>query len=363
MNGRKDTNKRLNTSVMGISSEKLHQIKKVCLESADIYLPSFDVERIDAYYRDTFLLMKNNDKRCPRILRIRDPHGTDSVDVIPYYWIKERPEAQIASFHIGRGLCNLAEIQEFFGTLYSRLCTSHDPCELPQQDPVQSQIALWAHDCLTQDFDHHQKLNRQVLTGGAAISFDYGMAFLPNYFPPFYTFELGIKDHFISENKVFLTTLLTHYALQTQISEEIFIKQIADKYPKTARPDVCRYYFRNYKSFFAKRLYFGRFFEKMKSSPFVREDWSVLLEIIGFPKNEITGWKSFLGKLSEVRFRQLDLQGLDLSGADLRKADLKRANLRNTNLQGANLERADLRGADMKGANVKEAKLKGALMS
>jgi len=347
---------------MQLTKEKIYQIESFCIEEPDLFLSSFEVETIETVYEDCYLLIKTDDKRSPRIIQAGGINNGGPLKLTPYYLIRERPEAQIASFQIGKGLSNLAEIKELFGNLYSRYSGSYALNDLPHQDAMQSKIASWVHDCLSHDLDHHVSLNRKNLSNGVTISYDFGLSFLQHYYPPFYTFELGIQDSSIHENKKFLLKLLTLYALRTLDEEDQFITRLMNTYPMTCREDLCRYYSRNFKTYFPKRLYYGRFFEKLKPTPFVKEDLLGISEVIGLNMKRINNWKALIEQLSKNRFKKLDLRGLDLSSADLRKADLKGANLRDVNLKGTNLEKVDLRGADLKGAIMDKANLKSALI-
>jgi len=346
---------------MGLGNDKLDQIKKILEDAPDIFLPFFEVEKEITAEGLFYLKMKTNDKKSPNILQVSVNDNLDIVNIVPYYLLKERPEAQITSYVLGKGLCNLAEVRELSGSLYSRHCGSYELRDLTHQDAIQSRIALWVHDCLTQDLDHHHALNRYAVMEGPVMSYDYGMSFLRNYFPPFYTFDLGITDDDITSNKRFLLNLISQYARRTKLKEDTFVNDLIHSYPKTINKDACRYYFRNFKSYFAKRIYSGRFIEKLKSTPFITDGALEFGDAMGFNIKNIHSWKELILKLSETRFQHMDLQGLDLSGADLRKADLKKANLRLTNLKNANLEKADLRGADLAGANMEYANIKGAL--
>ena len=73
----------------------------------------------------------------------------DLKSVTPYYPVNERPDRQIMSYILGKEKANLAEIKEIKGHLYSRCCLSYETTELIHDDPVESCIGLWVHDCLT----------------------------------------------------------------------------------------------------------------------------------------------------------------------------------------------------------------------
>lgn len=347
---------------MNLTEENIHRIKSLCFEKPGIFLPSFDIEAIRNVADDCFLWIKTEDKRSPRIIQAVGSNNGDSLKVIPYFLINERPEAQMTSYYLGKGLCNLAEIRELFDGLYSRFCGSYNLCDLPHQEADQSKIALWVHDCLTADIDHKASLNRHALAGGVAISYDLGMSFYSPYFPPFYTFELGISDQSIVENREFLLNLLADYTHKINIEEESFISQLEGLYPKTHQGDLCRYFFRNFNAAFPKHLYFGRFFEKLKHTRFDKAALAKVADAIHLDMKDVNDWTTLLKQLSKIRSCKLDLRQLNLTNADLRRANLKSADLREVNLAGADLEKADLRGADLRGANFEKANLKGALI-
>jgi len=312
--------------------------------------------------RDTWVFLDFLDKRCPELFLIREPGGEPSAEIIPYFPIRERPDRQIVSYVLGKGLSNLAEVRELFGGLFSRYCGSYNPGELPQQEGELSRIALWVHDCLTEDFDHQTALNRQNLEEGICISYDFGMAFSNHFFPPFYTMELGISDASILEHRLFLLEVLTAYSRWVRADEGVVVSAMQKAYPGTCQGDRCRYYLRNYKAHFRTRLYFGRFFEKILDAPFEKQGVEEIADMIELDMGRITDWKSLVEVIRSTPRRNLDLRGLNLSDMDLQGADLRRADLTGANLAGADLEDADLRGAklseaDMRGTNLKGAKL------
>ncbi len=310
--------------------------------------------------RESWVFLDPRDKRCPRLFRIRGEEDGSRRTIIPYFLIRERPCRQLVSYFLGRELCNLAEVKELFGRLYSRYCGSYEPEELPQPEEDLSRIALWVHDCLTEDFDHQTALNRRNLEEGASISYDFGMAFSNHYFPPFYTMELGIAEDSIRENHVFLLETLTRYARWVAEEEESILRGIEASYPTTSHRDRCRYYLRNFKTHFRTRLYFGRFFEKLRGAPFDRQKLAELAEVLDLDLRDIADWPSLVTALRSCPRGRLDLRGLDLSDMDLRRADLKGADLEGAYLAEADLEDADMRGANLSGADLSGTHLKGA---
>ncbi len=291
-----------------------------------------------------------SDDRLPQLVRVRYPGKSAGHVVIPYYAVFEHPDRQIVSYFLGKGRCNLAEIAEIESRLYSRSCGSYKAEELPHTDEQRSRIGLWVHDCLTEDLDHSRSLNRRNLPNGVCISYDFGMAFSSRYYPPFYTFELGLSDDSIREHGSFLLHLLSEYAELLQTDENKMIGILSKAYPKTHNDQLGRYYLRNFKANFPVRLYYGKLIAKLRGFPFEKKNLKGIADGIGIPMDSIDGWEHFLKKLAALKSSALDLRGLNLSGADLRKACLMGADLRDTDLSGADLTGADLREADLRGS-------------
>jgi len=344
------------------SEELLRVAEDYGRERPGLFLCSCEIREVRSIGDDHYIFLASPEKRCPRILLVRALRDGRHRDVLPYFPVREGPDRQTVSYLIGRGLCNLAEVKELFGSLFSRYCGSYKVDELPQREGSQSRIALWVHDCLTEDFDHQTSLNRQNLHEGICVSYDFGMSFANHYYPPFYTLELGISDDSILESRIFLLGILSRYARWVVADEEIFIDQVRQSYPTTHHADRCRYYLRSYKAYFPARLYYGRFFEKLRSAPFEGERVSEIARAIEVDVAGISDWETLVRRLRETRPRRLDLRGLDLSEMNLRRADLRGADLRDADLSGAELEVADLRGADLRGANLEGTNLRNAKM-
>lgn len=343
------------------SHRELRQwVRAYCRQRPDLSLCSCDVREVKKKGRDIWVFLDFLDKRCPELFLLREAGRESSAEIIPYFSIQERPDRQIVSYSLGNGLCNLAEVREGFGGLYSRYCGSYAPEELPQQDGNLSRIALWVHDCLTEDFDHQTSLNRQNLAEGVCISYDFGMAFSNHYFPPFYTLELGISEDSILEHRLFMLDLLVRYAGWIGSNEAEAVRNLETSYPGTCHGDRCRYYLRNYKTHFRTRLYFGRFFEKILNTPFETQKIEELAGTIELDMNGVSDWESFVEIIRSSPRGNLDLRGLDLSDMDLRRADLRGADLTGASLAGADLEDADMRGAKLSGVDMRGTNLKGA---
>lgn len=328
-----------------------------CRDRPELSICSYKVLEVKVIERDAWVCLDSPDKRCPELFLFREVGIQPGGEITPFFAIKERPSRQIVSYSLGKGLCNLAEVKELFGRLYSRYCGSYKVEELPQRRGRLSRIALWVHDCLTEDFDHQISLNRKNLQEGVCISYDFGMAFSNHYFPPFYTMELGISDASILEHRLFLLEFLTRYARWIRADEGSVVEAMEKEYPTTCQSDRCRYYLRNYKAHFRTRLYFGRFFEKILNTPFEKQTIGEIADTIELDLGRISDWESFVEAIRSSPRRKLDLRDLNLADMDLRRADMRGADLTGTNLAGADLEDADMRGAklsetDMRGANL-----------
>jgi len=263
---------------------------------------------------------------------------------------------------LGSNLCNLAEIREIDGSLYSRYAGSYPQLELVHGDQTESRIALWIHDCLTEDIDHSQSLNRYMCSGGACISYDFGLAFSNRSYPPFYAWELGLEDSTIADHAEFVLDLVSSYTAHLERSEEDFIADIRSRYGRIYHEGLCRFYIRSFSTHFPVRLYYSRFFEKISETLFFRENVSHLAGLLGIHHKGCSNWRDLVTVLRETPRRNLHLEGLDLSCADLRGADLRGSVLRDANLMDADLERADIRNADIRGANLSGANLKNTTM-
>lgn len=297
------------------------------------------------------------DKRCPSLLQVTGVHASRSADIVPFFRITSHQDRQIVSYMLGSNLCNLAEIREIDGSLFSRYAGSYSQLELVHGDQTESRIALWIHDCLTEDVDHSQSLNRYMCSGGACISYDFGLAFSNRSYPPFYAWELGLDDSTISDHAEFVMDLVSSYTAHLERSEEDFIADIRSRYGRIYHEGLCRFYIRSFRAHFPVRLYFGRFFEKISRTRFSHEKISHLAGLLGIHHEGCSDWRGFVTVLRENPRRNLHLEGLDLSCADLRGADLRCAVLRGANLQNADLERADIHNADIRGANLSGANL------
>jgi hypothetical protein len=334
------------------------------VEQLNIGISDIEIADIGHGISKSIVCLAPHHPGIPSLIVVKHEKGADAERITPYYRVNERPDRQILSYLIGKDLSNLAEIKEIDGRLYSRACLSYDPAALIHRNPVQSRMGLWVHDCLTEDLDHHKTLNRHVLPEGACVSFDFGLAFSCRYYPPFYTAELGIEDEEIMAHQSFLIQLLSGYARRLAVTEQEMMAAVEKNYPKTHHMSLCRYYYKNFISMFPVRLRYGRFFEKIKRSPFNPEKLGFISDAIGLKINGISGWEVFMDKLAGTRPVPMDLRGLDLSGVDLRNAyfresDLRRADFSGSNVAGADFRGADLRGACLEGANMDKAMTEG----
>lgn len=344
---------------MPLSSVMRDRLNRFFLNAYSLAFDALPVDCVSESGLETQIFFQYVDKRCPEMVSISPALNGRHPKIIPWHRIHERPNRQIVSYLVGKNISNLAEVREISGRLYSRYAPTYETDELPHQHPDQSVIALWLHDCLTEDFDHQHCLNRTYLQGGACISYDFGMAFTHPYFPPFYTFELNIGDSAILRERHFVMTLLTRYASAVKVPEETFISQLSRLYPATGRPDLCRYYFRNFKTRFFRRVRLSQCFEKLRQAPFLQKEIQSLLEVLAVDGSGIGSWEELMRQWDTIPSKRLELRGLDFSGADLRRARLRNADLREVNFQGADLSRADLRGADIRGADFRNAVISG----
>jgi len=309
-----------------------------------------------------YIFLVSSDEGRPQLVTVQSSSEAGNYAVIPYYAVCEHPDRQIVSYFLGQGRCNLAEIIEIDSRLYSRSCGSYRMEELPHQDEARSRIGLWAHDCLTEDLDHNQSLNRRIISDGVCISYDFGMAFSSRYYPFFYSFELGISDDSIQKYGSFLLSILSEYAGLLQTNENEMIEKLSKAYPETHNEQLGRYYLRNFKANFSVRLYYGRLIAKLRNFPLDKKHIRRIAEAIDIQTDSIGSWEAFLKKLAVSKPLKLDLRGLNLSGADLRKACLRGADLRDTNLSEADLAGTDLRGADLRGSTFDQESMKQAIV-
>jgi hypothetical protein len=304
--------------------------------------------------------LKTAHRGIPRLVEINLEEPCGALQPVAYHLVRERPDRQIMSYVIGKDLSNLAAVKEIEGKLYSRSCLSYDPQDLVHSDPLQSRLALWVHDCLTEDLDHHASLNRITLPCGASLSFDFGLAFSCRYYPPFYTVELGLKDHHIIDHKDFLISLLSEYARRSKHGEKDILHSVQKHYPRTHHFSLCRYYIQNFGSLFPIRLRYGRFLEKLRKGQFALKSASRLAEHLGMNLDGIENCEQFNARLADLKPVPMQLQGLNLSGLDLRNADFRNADLREADFSGSNLVGADFRGADLRGACLRDVDMEAA---
>lgn len=345
---------------MDISPHTIDLINRFIIREYRTDLDAMGSMKIVDTHNESAVFIESIHKQYPGLIRVVPSKNGCDPKIISYHLICEKPNRQIASYWMGRGISNLAEIKEWSGRLYSRYAPSYEIHELPHQEPAQSQMGLWLHDCLTEDFDHDPLINRATLPGGVVVSYDFGMAFSHPYFPPFYTFELGIDDEKIIEQRSFLLGLLSKYAETRMASEQEYLASVSNAFPSVTNPDLCRYYFRNFQTYIFKRIRLSRFFEKIRYTPFSNTEVEKLLQHLNIPATRMNSWDDIQKQLSKLSKNQLDLKGLNLSGADLRKARFMKADLREVNFRGADLRHANMQGADLRGTDLREADLRGA---
>jgi hypothetical protein len=316
--------------------------------------------RLETAGDSTLIFLEVAHPKAPTLLIVLKDHLNGLQNIVPYHEIREHTVRQMVSFFCGRRLSNLAEVKEVGDRLYSRSCISYRSEELPHGGPVRSRIGLWVHDCLTEDLDHRHDLNRHTLPDGTSLSFDFGLAFFCRYYPPFYTHELGLADADIIEHRYFLLEVLNKYSALSLRPEPQQVECIKREYPGTHRESLTRYYLRNFKTYFRRRLGCGGFFRKLKGAPFEPALVKRLAEAAEVILKGIQTWEELQSAISTSELSTLDLRGLDLSRADLRRACLIGADLREADLTGCRLSEADLRGCDLRGACLNGADFTGA---
>jgi hypothetical protein len=328
-------------------------VQDYCGDRPELILGSFTIAEVKKSRDGYCVFIETHDKRNPRLFILDNFSNGVPGQITPFFLIRQHENRQVVSYRLGHNLCNLAEVREIYGRLYSRYAASYTAGEVIHQDAVRSRIALWVQECLTEDFDHHKTLNRGEILCGAAILFDFGMSFSNTWFPPFFAWELGLEDDVIAANADFLIDHLALYALLLGEDEEKIISGIREAYPLTYRDGLCRYYLRNFAAYFPVRLLYGRFFEKLKdisAGDSARESLKTVAKGAGLSIEGLGGYRDFLKRLGARHRGRLSLRGLDLSGISLRRADLRGADLRECDVTGTDLSGADLRDADLRGA-------------
>ena len=193
------------------------------------------------------------------------------------------------------------------------------------------------------------------------MSFDFGLAFSSRYYPPFYTAELGLEGKAIEIHQPFLLDVLCNYAEHLMKNEQEIMDSVKETYPQTHHHSLCHYYLRNFLSLFPVRLRYGRFFDKIKKTPFNPKDLERIADVIHLSIRDVHTWEAFILKLSELKPITMDLRGLNLSDLDLRNGYFKQSDLQEADLSGSNVAGADFRGADIRGANLEGTNMEKAM--
>lgn len=287
-------------------------VEEYCKTRPEYCLDEIDVVDILDNGDEKNVFVKTEGNRCPPLFVVIGIDGFDGLDdiigsnkikVIPYFVIKNHHNRHIVSYSIGKKLCNLSEVREVSGTLYSRCSGSYSPIELSQGGVIDSKIALWIHDCLTGDFDHHDTLNRRVLATGVTISYDFGKCFANSHFPKDYAGELGLSGATIAGCSEFVVNQLKEYSNLFKIDEGAFISGIMETYPETGNDKELLIYFNCFKKNFPMRLYYGRLFDPFVGFPF---DWRQIEPILNRAEidiDPISDWDCLIDGLSDHQGR------------------------------------------------------------
>ncbi len=249
------------------------------------------------------VFVKTEGNKCPALFVVIGYDESKVTRVIPYFAIKNHQNRHIVSYNIGKGLCNLSEVREVDGTLYSRCSGSYGPAELSQGGLIDSKIALWIHDCLTGDFDHHDTLNRRVLATGVTISYDFGKCFTNPHFPNDYAEELGLSSATIAGCSEFVINQLKKYSNLFTTDAGAFISGIIETYPETGNEKELLRYFNCFKKNFPMRLYYGRLFDPFVGLPFDLQQIEPILNRAKIDIDPISDWDCLIAGLADHQWR------------------------------------------------------------
>lgn len=264
---------------------------------------SVDIHTIREIDDEKLLFVKGRDGMTPSLFSVRVDGASGEKRVVPYFTIQNNHTRHIVSYCIGKGICNLSEVRELFGSLYSRCSASYRTRELPQRNGVDSRIALWIHDCLTGDFDHKKNLNRMELSSGVTVSYDFGGSFTGLHFPNCYANELGLDDRAIAERSLFIVDQLSKYARLFTGGEGVFVSGMMGAYPETGDDKKLTEYFESFKANLPVRLYYGRLFDSFLGLPFDRLRMEPVLRAAEVDIDPVTDWDSLITGLSEHQER------------------------------------------------------------
>ena len=284
-------------------SDTITAIRSYCIERPDYgcYLDRIAVKGIMDSGCKRHVFVNNGGADSPVLFVVNGPGCVNERLIIPYYLIRDDLNRNIISYSIGRGICNLSEVRETSGLLYSRCSGSYDPNELPQRNEIDSKIALWIHDCLTGDFDHGRRLNRGELASGITISYDFGRCFTSPHFPVDYAGELGLDAETIAGHSDFVVDQLKKYARIFAEDGGEFVLRIAQSYPETGDEERLTRYLSCFKDNFPMRLYYGRIFDSFSGLPFDRGSVAEVFDPVGIDVDSVLGWDSLIALLSECQ--------------------------------------------------------------
>jgi len=284
-------------------SDTITAVRSYCIDRPEYgrYLDGIAVRGIRDSGCERLVFVENREADSPELFVVNDLGFGGGGSIIPYYPIRDDLTRNIISYSIGRGICNLSEVRETSGLLYSRCSVSYDHNFLPQQNEVDSKIALWIHDCLTGDFDHGRRLNRGELASGITISYDFGRCFTSPHFPVDYAGELGLDAETIAGRLDFVVDQLKKYARIFIEDGGEFVSRIAQSYPETGDEERFLRYLNCFKDNFPMRLYYGRIFDSFLGLPFDRGSVEEIFDPVGIDIDSIIGWDSLIALLSECQ--------------------------------------------------------------
>ncbi|MBN1573983.1 MAG: hypothetical protein JW984_12375 [Deltaproteobacteria bacterium] len=284
-------------------SDTISAINGYCVERPDYggFLNGIAVKGIRDSGCERLVFVENRGEDSPSLFVFNGLGGGSERSIIPYYLIRDDLDRNIISYNIGRGICNLSEVREVSGALYSRCSESYDENLLPQQDGLDSKIALWIHDCLTGDFDHGRRLNRRELASGITLSYDFGKCFTSTHFPVNYAGELGLDGESIAGRLDLVIDQLRKYSRIFLEDGGAFVSKITESYPETGSKEKLLRYFKCFKDNFPMRLYYGRIFDYFPGRPFDKGSVRDIFDSVGIDTDSVVGWESLISLLSECQ--------------------------------------------------------------
>jgi hypothetical protein len=284
-------------------SDTISVINGYCVARLDYgrYINGIAIRGIRDSGYERLVFVGSGETDSPELFVVNGLGFSGDWSIIPYYPVRDDRSRNIISYSIGRGICNLSEVREILGLLYSRCSGSYDPDSLPQRSGLDSKIALWIHDCLTGDFDHGRRLNRAELASGVTLSYDFGKCFTSPHFPVNYAGELGLDTDSIAGRLSFVVEQLKKYSRIFLEDGRAFVSKITESYPETGREEKLLRFFNCFRDNFPMRLYYGRIFDSFPGLPFDGEGVREIFDPVGIDTGAVAGWESLISLLSECQ--------------------------------------------------------------